>query len=268
MWGGWREGERVMGVATSPAGRRWSRPACTLPPRRKQAPRFIALCIRISHKFSKVSLTRHCECHTLRVSRKDARENGLICGNRRRVWILHWRQPGLSCFPPNAATRKPLWGVAYAGSPALSFYYRLLFRWWLIRRLKKSSKAAAFPMSAYVDEKRVLYEIVSTGQTSNNNAADAPNRWVEHTWFWRVFRRTTTTLSAVGAPCCNNNNAAAVPPSKQATTTHQHRRGRRRRYRYRCVLYNMMRSRGSTKCLLPLHHTRLSRPCRAMLLSI
>lgn len=32
-------------------------------------------------------------------------------------------------------------------------------------------------MSAYVDEKRVLYEIVSTGQKTNSNAAaDASNR--------------------------------------------------------------------------------------------
>lgn len=191
MWGGWREGERVMGVATSPAGRRWSRPVRTLPPRRKQSPRFIALCTRISQKFSKFSHTPYYKNNPRRIWCEDARGNDLIRWIHRRVWILHWRQPGLSCFPPNAATRKPLWGVAYAGSPALSFYYILQAIISLVVNStieKKRSEAAAFPMSAYVGEKRVLYEIVSTGQKINSNAAaDASNRWVEHTHDFDVF---------------------------------------------------------------------------------
>lgn len=137
MWGGWREGERVMGVATSPAGRRWSDPAQPIPPRRKQSPRVIILYTSISHKFSKISLTYCDKSDTWRVLLQNTRTKCSIYINRRRVWILHWRQPGLSCFPPNAATRKPLWGVAYAGSPALSFYYRLLFCWWLIQLLQQ-----------------------------------------------------------------------------------------------------------------------------------
>lgn len=234
-----------MGVATSPAGRRWSDPAQPIPPRRKQSPRVIILYTSISHKFSKISLT-HCDkSDTWRVLLKNTRTKCSIYINRRRVWILHWRQPGLSCFPPNAATRKPLWGVAYAGSPALSFYYRLLFRWWLIQLLqqkKKRFETTASSMSTYVGEKGILYELISTGQkTTTNIAADASNRWVTHTHDFDVFFGERRRSQLLAAPCCNNNMDHASSSIYNTTSSWSC---------YRCVLCNnMMRSRGSTKCL-------------------
>lgn len=169
---------------------------------------------------------------------ENARENWTICVNRRRVWILHWRQPGLSCFPPNAATRKPLWGVAYAGSPALSFYYYTLLLFFA-GGLKKSSVIGGVP---YV---RCLCRWETYHLRSNHDGPEEQQRSEQVSWIVymhaHVFRRRSQLLA--------RHVVAAAPPTTTSSPSTS----------LSCCacLYNMMRSRGSTKCLLLLHHTRL-----------